>query len=216
MTLRRWQVWTIAAALLALSWPPLHAQLGSRTADEWVTTLDSPTRIATLKINDVVSRLGLKDGSVVADIGAGTGLFEGALSAAVGPRGVVYAEDVDPKLIDFIAERARTLNVTNVRTVLGTFTDPKLPVNEIDLAFIYDVLHHIGDRAAYLKTLATYLKPSGRIAVIEFHPDRGGHANQPDLQITRSQGDALLAGAGFKPVEQIELFAEKWFVVYGR
>ena len=71
--------------------------------------------------------------------------------------------------------------------------DPQLPVKDVDLAFIYDVLHHIGDRPAYLKALATYLKPSARIAVVEFHPDRGGHANQPELQITRPQGDALFA-----------------------
>ena len=194
----------------------LQAQLGSRTADEWVTTLESPARLATLKIDDVVARLRLRPGDVVADIGAGSGLFEGRLAAAVGPSGRVYAEDVDQKLLAHIDARAAALKVTNVSTILGTFTDPRLPVRNVDVAFIYDVLHHIGDRPAYLKTLATYLKPTGRIAVVEFHPEKGGHPNQPELHVPRSLGDTLLAAAGFKPAEVVNLFDEKWFVIYSR
>ena len=129
---------------------------------------------------------------------------------------MVYAEDVDQKLLDHIAQRAKTLNITNVRPVLGTFTDPKLPAKTVDVAFINDVLHHIEDRAGYLKALSTYLKPTGRIVVIEFHPELGGHKTQPELQVTRAQGDALLAGAGFKATEVVDLFTEKWFVVYSR
>ena len=138
------------------------------------------------------------------------------LSAAVGSTGTVYAEDVDQKLLAHIDARAAELKVTNVRTVLGTFTDPKLPVRNVDVAFIYDVLHHIGDRPAYLKTLATYLKPTGRIAVVEFHPEKGGHPAQPELHVPRTLGDTLLASAGFKPAEVINLFDEKWFVIYAR
>jgi ubiquinone/menaquinone biosynthesis C-methylase UbiE len=212
-TLRRALALAAAIATLGVG---VHAQLGSRTADEWVATLDTPARIESLKINDVVSKLRLRAGNVVADIGAGTGLFEGALAAAVGARGIVYAEDVDQKLIDHIAARAKTINVANVRTVLGTFTDPRLPSPTIDVAFINDVLHHIEGRDKYLRTLAGYLKPGGRIVVIEFHPELGGHRTQPELQIARAQGDALLAGAGFKPVEVVEMFTEKWFVIYGR
>src|SRR6188768_3186741 len=160
MTRRTWKTSLWVVALAATTYATPHAQLGSRTAEEWVATLDTPTRIESLKINEVVGKLRLKPGDVVADIGAGTGLFEGALSAAVSPRGMVYAEDVDQKLLDHIAQRAKTLNITNVRPVLGTFTDPKLPAKTVDVAFINDVLHHIEDRAGYLKALSTYLKPT--------------------------------------------------------
>jgi ubiquinone/menaquinone biosynthesis C-methylase UbiE len=216
MTRRTWPASFVAIVIAVALYPVLHAQLGSRTAEEWVATLDTPTRIESLKINEVVGKLRLTPGDVVADIGAGSGLFEGALSAAVSPRGVVYAEDVDQKLLDHIVQRARTLNVSNVRPVLGTFTDPKLPVKNVDLAFINDVLHHIEDRAGYLKTLASYLKPTGRIAVIEFHPELGGHQTQPELQVRQPQADAWMAAAGFKPTETVSLFVEKWFVVYAR
>ena len=64
-----------------------HAQLGSRAADEWIKTLESPQRIQGLKIDETIAALGLKPGNVVADIGAGTGLFEAALAKGVGPAG---------------------------------------------------------------------------------------------------------------------------------
>src|SRR5712691_2830901 len=192
------------------------AQLASRTADEWIKTLDTPQRIATLKIDEVVGKLQLKPGQVVADIGAGTGLFEGALAGAVSPGGTVYAVDIDQGLVDHIMQRAKDLNVTNVRGVLGKFTDPTLPARNVDLAFINDVLHHIEDRATYLKNLAGYLRPSGRIAVIDFYPERGSHRTQPELQVTKEQTAAWMAAAGLKRSEEFELFPDKWFIVYSR
>lgn len=191
-------------------------QLGSRSADEWVKTLDTPQRIATLKIDDVVSKLRLMPGMVVADIGAGTGLFEGALAGAVSPGGTVYAVDVEQGLLDHISQRAKELKVSNVRVVLGKFTDPALPVRDVDVALINDVLHHIEDRQTYLKNLAGYVKPGGRIAVIDFRPGLGGHVNQPELRITKEQTDGWMAAAGLKPSEEIDIFTDKFFVVYAR
>jgi ubiquinone/menaquinone biosynthesis C-methylase UbiE len=191
-------------------------QLGSRSAEEWVKTLDSPQRIEGLKIDDVVGKLALKPGQIVADIGAGTGLFEGALAHAVAPGGTVYAVDVEQGLLDHIAKRAADLKVNNIKVVLGRFTDPSLPQRTVDVALINDVLHHIEDRATYLKNLATYLKPTGRIAVIDFRPGQGGHLNQPEMRITREQTDGWMAAAGLKPSESIDLFTDKWFVIYGR
>jgi arsenite methyltransferase len=192
------------------------AQLGSRSTEEWLKTLDSPTRIQGLKVDETVAKLGLKPGMIVADIGAGSGIFEGALANAVGSGGTVYAVDVDKGLLDAINKKAADAHVTNVKTVLGKFTDPALPASDVDVAFINDVLHHIEDRATYLKNLARYIKPSGRIALIEFHPEMGGHRNQPDLQVSKDKAATLMADAGFKPVEEITLFTDKYFVVYGR
>ncbi len=191
-------------------------QLGSRSAEEWVKTLDTPQRIAGLKIDEVVAKLRIAPGQTVADIGAGTGLFEGALASAVTPKGTVYAVDVEAGLLEHIAKRASELKVTNVKTVQGKFTDPALPVRTVDVALINDVLHHIEDRGTYLKNLAGYIKPGGRIAVIDFKPGQGGHLNQPELRITKEQTDAWMTAAGLKPSEDIDLFQDKFFVVYAR
>src|SRR5215213_5775348 len=92
-----------------------------------IATLENPARVNGLKIDEVVSRLRIQPGSSIADIGAGAGAFEGALSAAVGPTGVVYAVDIEQGLLDHIAARAKNLGLTNVRVVLGKYADPALP-----------------------------------------------------------------------------------------
>jgi ubiquinone/menaquinone biosynthesis C-methylase UbiE len=210
-------VLAVVAIVFSVGPAPMRAaQLGSRSSEEWLKTLDSPTRIEGLKVDETIAKLGLKAGMIVADVGAGSGIFEGPLAKAVGPAGTVYAVDVDQGLLDAINKKAATAGVTNVKTVLGKFTDPALPASDVDVAFINDVLHHIEDRATYLKNLARYIKPSGRIALIDFNPDGGGHRNQPELQVSKDKAASLMADAGFKAVEEISLFTDKYFVVYAR
>ena len=209
-------VFCAMAVLVASSLNGDARQLGSRAPDAWIATLENPSRIAGLKIDEVVSRLRLRPGSVVADIGAGAGAFEGALSAAVTPTGTVYAVDIEQGLLDYIAARAKTLGLSNVRVVLGKFTDPALPSRNVDAVLIDDVLHHIKDRQTYLKTLAGYLAPGGRIAVVDFVAGKGGHVKDAEQQISKQQTDAWMAAAGLKPVEEIPLFYEKWFAIYAK
>lgn len=194
----------------------LCAQLASRPAETWIKSLDAPNRIARLRIDDTLARLKLQPGDVVADIGAGAGTWSVPLAKAVLPNGKVYAVDIDQKLVDHVAAKAGEAKLTNVQTVLGKFTDPNLPARDVDLVFIFDVLHHIEDRAAYLRNLAPYLKPTGRVAVIDFHPELGPHKNDPALQVTRAQTKAWMAEAGLKPTEEHELFHDSWFVIYSR
>jgi arsenite methyltransferase len=191
------------------------AQLGARPAEEWLKTLDSANRVARLKVDEVVAALQLKPGSVVADIGAGSGVFTLPLARAVSA-GKVYAVDIERGLVDHIAKIAREQKATNVRPVLGKFTDPNLPARDVDLAFIFDVLHHVENRAEYLKNLAPYVKSAGRIAIIDFYPELGPHKNDPALQITRAETSKWMEAAGFKPAAEHRLYEDKWFVVYSR
>jgi ubiquinone/menaquinone biosynthesis C-methylase UbiE len=210
------KILVLAIAATAVVVEPLAAQLASRSTEEWIKTLESPNRVAGLRVDEVVARLALKPGQVVADVGAGTGVFSLALAKAVLPGGRAHAVEVDQGLVDHIRRRATEQQVSNLQALLGQFTDPTLPATDVDVAFIHDVLHHIDDKATYVKNLARYLKPSARIVVIDFHPERGGHRGQPELQVSMEQATALMAGAGFKPVETITLFEDKYFVVYGR
>ena len=191
-------------------------QLGTRTADAWIATLENPNRIAGLKIDEVVARLGLRPGNIVADIGAGAGAFEGALSAAVTPE-ERYMRSTSNRACSITSRHARkTSGYRTFAIVLGRYTDPALPSRNVDTALIYDVLHHIKDRETYLKNLAGYLAPGGRIAVVDFIPGKGGHANDAEQQVTRQQADAWMAAAGLKPVEEIALFDDKWFAIYAK
>jgi ubiquinone/menaquinone biosynthesis C-methylase UbiE len=192
-----------------------NAQLASRPVEEWTKTLETPARIASLRTDEVIAKLNLKPADVVADLGAGTGLFSLPLAAAV-PSGRVYAVELDEGFLTQIRGKAKTANVTNVVPVLGKFTDPALPARDVDVAFFHDVLHHVENRAAYLKSVAGYLKPGGRIVVIEFNPGDSPHKAEPELVVSREQTATWMADAGLAKSEDITLFPDKYFVVYRR
>ena len=210
----------LLGAMLAGGVAESRAQLAPRKAEEWEKTLESPNRTATQKVAEVLSDLSLKPGMIVADIGAGSGFFSRPLAKAVAPNGKVYAVDIQQGLLDYINKRDTEENIRNVQTVLGEFDDPKLPVRNVDLAFINDVLHHIEHRAAYLKALGAYMKPAGRIAIIEMNKDdpNTGHKNQPELLVGREEIVGWMSDAGFKLVEEhADLFpGTKWFLIFGR
>ncbi len=203
-----------AIALLGASRPAL-AQLAPRSADEWIKTLESPNRVAGLKVGETLEALKVKPGMVVADIGAGSGLFTIPLARALRPGGTVLAVEVDEALLHHITEAATEQGIINVKPVYAEFNDPILS-EPVDLALINDVLHHIEDRATYLKNLAKYMKPGGRVALIDFIPEKGGHRGQPELQVSKEQAAALMAQAGLSPVEDIPLFEDKYFVIYAK
>ena len=209
----------MTAVVAALSWSSIglgSAQLASRPAEEWIKTLDGPARVAAMKIDELVAALKLQPGQTVADIGAGSGLLEVPLARAVGGRGRVFAVEIDAGFFPEIAKRAAAAGVTNVQTVLGTFTDPSLPVKTVDVALFHDVLHHVDQRAVYLKNLAAYLAPSGRIVVIDYEGGIGPHAKEPQLQVTREQLGAWMKEAGLSQVEDIKLFPDKYFLAFAR
>jgi ubiquinone/menaquinone biosynthesis C-methylase UbiE len=219
MTVTNRLILSISIAWLAAA-PASHAfraQLGSRPAEEWIARLERPERVAGLKTAEVVEKLRLKKGDVVADLGAGAGVFAWPLARAVAP-GKVYAVEVDKAFIAHLDRRAQEQQITNVQPVLGKFEDPLLP-EKVDLAFFHDVLHHIEQRDAYLKKVASYLKPDGRIAVIELDADHAdsSHRNEPKLQVRREQLQLWMAAAGLEKQEEISnLFEDKWFVIYGQ
>ena len=205
---------TLGCSSLLLGTVELYGlQLGSRSADEWIERLERTERVENLKIDDVISRLELKPGDVVTDLGAGTGVFSRPLARAVGTTGKVLAVEIDQALLDHINQRAQEENLENIEPVLGKFEDPNLPRRDVDLAFFHDVLHHIEKREAYLRTLSSYLKPTARIVVIDLIE---GHRDNPELQITQEQVTQWMASVGFQLMEEVELFEDKFFVIYSR
>lgn len=205
---------TIAVVLVLV--PRASAQLGSRSADEWIKLLEAPARVEALKVDVIVGHLGLKPGDVVADLGAGTGVFSVPIARIVGPSGKVYAVDVDQALVDYIAKKVKAQQISNVRTVLGRFSDPALPASDVDLALMHDVLHHVENRAEYLKQVVRYLKSGGRIAIVEPDAQKGSHRDDPKLQITKEQLRGWMTDAGLVQSNEFPLGEAKWYVIYRR
>lgn len=213
-TLRLYALYFGVVAGIATFAPGVAAQLASRPVGEWQRVLDSPERLAGLRVDEVVARLGLEPTDVVADLGAGTGPFAVALARAV-PSGRVYAVEVDAGFLPIIADRAKTAGVSQVQPVLGAFGDPKLP-SAVNVAFMHDVLHHIADRPAYVKALVKYLQPGARVAIVDYLPDRSPHQGQRDLVVSKDEAKQLFAGVGLKLTDEVALFDDKWFLVFSR
>lgn len=213
-----WFRYSVAMFLfVAISGGVRAGQLASRPAPDWIARMERPERLAGLKIDYIIQTLELKPGQVVADLGAGPGVIALPMAKTVGPTGKVYAVDIDQAFIDHINMRAKEQNLTNVKAVLGKFTDPGLPAEDVDVVLFHDVLHHIKDRADYLKNTAKYVKPGGKIAIVELDPKTGSHRNNPELTVSRDQAKTWLAAVGFKPVQEFDGLTEsKWFVVYTR
>lgn len=214
------KTWLVGLAILLAGLPAALAfQLGGRPAAEWIERLERPQRIQGLKIDDILARLNLKPGMVIADIGSGSGVFSRPLAKAVAPNGKLYAVDIDTGLLSYVAERAQKENIPNIQTNLGEYDDAKLPGQVVDLVFIHDVLHHIEHRDVYLKNLAKYIKPDGRIALIELNNNdpETSHREQPEMLVSKEEVQQWMAAAGFHPVQEFNLFpGKKWFVIFAR
>jgi len=118
----------------------------------------------------LIAGLSLSEDFVVADIGAGTGYFTFPVAQRV-PRGKVFSVDIQPEMLARIARRKALENVANVETVLGTEDDPKLPDNEIDLAFIVDAYHEFSFPREMGERLKESLKPGGQLVLVEYRAE---------------------------------------------
>ncbi|MPZ77727.1 MAG: methyltransferase domain-containing protein [Deltaproteobacteria bacterium] len=115
----------------------------------------------------VIQSLQIRPGAVVADLGSGSGYFALRLAKAVGTTGKVYAVDIDSAINKALKERAKKEHVGNIDVLLAKPNDPRLP-EPVDLIFTSNTYHHIDDRISYFAGLREYLRPSGKIAVIDY------------------------------------------------
>jgi ubiquinone/menaquinone biosynthesis C-methylase UbiE len=127
-----------------------------------------------------MDHLRIGEGSVVADLGAGGGWFTIRLARRVGPNGKVYAQDVQPEMINSISRRLEREGLGDrVQTVLGTPVDPRLPA-PVDVVLIVDAYHEMDDPVTLLRNVRTSLKPGGRVGIIEF--TKAGYGPGPPME----------------------------------
>jgi SAM-dependent methyltransferase len=121
--------------------------------------------------------LHLKAGQVVCDFGCGNGYHTLELAKRVGPTGLVYAVDIQPEMLEMLRKRADARGHRNIRPILATVDDPRLPAKSIDLVLMVDVYHELADPAAVLQAVRKSLRPGGEVALVEFREE------DPDVPI---------------------------------
>jgi predicted methyltransferase len=171
----------LIAAAAALSVAP-HAQTPAAHArlfpPEQLNLLEGPDRDEWQQPERVMDALGIADGSHVADLGAGGGWFSERLARRVGPNGVVHAVDVQPQMVEAIVRRIKSRSLTNVKPILGTAEDPRLPPG-LHAVLMVDTYPQLQSPIVMLKKVATALSPNGVVGIVDFKPDGGGGPGPP-------------------------------------
>ena len=167
--------------------PPLFAP-------EELGLLEGPDRDDWQMPDRVMDSLGIFEGAHVADIGAGGGWFTVRLARRVGPRGIVYAEDIQRPMIESIGRRVKRDSLTNVKTILGTATDPHLQ-GGLDAVLMVGVYRYIADPVSLLKQIAHALGPKGQLGIVDFKPDGSGGpgpalADRVSADVVKTQAEA--------------------------
>lgn len=167
------------------------------------------------KPEEVTRALDLKTGDHIADLGSGSGYFTFRLARAVGPRGKVYAVDVDEGLNQYIAGQARERGLTNIDVILANRDDPLLPPSGVDMIFSTNTYHFLENRTAYFANASKYLRPGGRIVIIDFNSRQwfdifGAHYTPGDL--IKSE----MEKAGYTLQREFDLLPRQHFLVFSK
>jgi ubiquinone/menaquinone biosynthesis C-methylase UbiE len=185
-----------ALVAVALAAAPLAAQHARLFPPQDLGLLEGPDRDAYQRPDQIMDALLIGDGSTVADLGAGGGWFTVRLARRVGPNGKVYAEDIQPQMIQAIERRVIREELKNVTTVLGSPTNPKLPAGSLDAVLIVDAYHEVEQPVTLLRNIAMSLKPTGMIGIINYKKDGGGPGPAMEERVDPEQviHDARAAG----------------------
>lgn len=157
----------------AVAQSPKRATSPPYTGD--LSIFESPDRDRKLHIDRVMDLLGLARGKGVADIGAGSGWFTVRAAQRVGPSGTAYAVDINPEAIRYIDERVKKQSLQNVKTILSTPDDPKLPKESVDAVLLLKTYHEVADPIALLEHLRPALRPGAGLGVIDRNGDGTNH-----------------------------------------
>lgn len=173
-----------------------------------LSIFDTPGRDQRLQIQRVMNLLGIKAGSSVADIGAGSGWFSLRAAARVGTGGVVYAEDINPEAVKYIGDRIQKEKLSNVKTVLGSADDPKLPVDSIDAVLLLKVYHEVAHPVVLMTKLKPSLRSGAKIGIIDRNGNGTNHGVNSDV-IKREMAEAgfrLLSSYDFTKADGQDYF----------
>jgi ubiquinone/menaquinone biosynthesis C-methylase UbiE len=180
----------------------------------YVAMLESPERTAEQKPDEVIAALGLKQGEILADIGAGSGFFAFRFAPHVGNNGRIYAVDVNPDMILYMNRYIRDKGVKNVVTVLCTPDDPLLPDASIDRFFICNTWHHIPGQSQYAALMKKMLRPGGRVVVLDYRKEPLPVGPPPEMKVAREETIGHMESAGFKLHTEHTFLPYQYFLVF--
>ena len=187
------------------------ARVMGHEAAEW---LERPERDQEEHTEKLVEQLKVWPGDVIADIGCGTGYFSRRLAKKVGPRGSVLAVDIQPEMLELLTRQMAEAKTTNVKPVLGTMTDPRLPPAAIDLALMVDVYHEFDHPREMMDAICRSLKPGGRVVFVEFRGEDPAVPIKPLHKMTELQVKKEVSVHPLEWVETIGVLPRQHIIIF--
>jgi SAM-dependent methyltransferase len=179
-------------------------------------TLEGPDRELYQKPDLIMDALGVADGSIVAEVGAAGGWFTVRLARRVGPRGLVYAEDIQEEMVEAIERRMQRESLGNVRTVLGKNDDSRLPDDALDAVLIVDAYYEFEKPVDMLRSVKDALKPNGRVAIVDYRKDGEGPGPPLEDRVEESIVIAKAEAAGLRLVSRETFLPYQYMLVFAR
>jgi ubiquinone/menaquinone biosynthesis C-methylase UbiE len=176
--------------------------------------LDRPQREAEEHPEVVIDALNLREGEVVADLGAGSGFFTFRIAPKVGKTGRVLAVDIQDEMLETIRRRAAALKLTNVEEIKDTETDPELPVAGLDLVLMVDVYHEISYPYEVMTKVRESLKPDGRVVFVEYRKEDPRVPIKKVHKMSVAQLDKEMSVVGLKRVRTVETLPQQHIVIF--
>jgi predicted methyltransferase len=176
--------------------------------------MDRASRAQEESPDRALSLVGLQRGMTVADVGAGSGYMTLRIAAIVGPTGKVYAEDIQPRLLAIVGDKARTQGLANVETVLGSDTDARLQDGAIDVALLVDVYHEFRHPQEMLRSIRRALKPGGRLVLIEYRKEDASLPIAPTHRMSLVETRTEIEAEGFTFDRSVETLPRQHIVIF--
>ena len=152
----------------------------------------------------LIEALGIRKGQTVCDLGCGNGFYTLELAKRVGPKGTVWASDIQVEMLRMLVENAAEARLRNIRPVLGTPIDPRLPKGTVDLVLCVDVYHEFSHPDAMLARIRESLADDGFLVLAEFRGEDPAVPIKPLHKLTKAQVRAELEAAGFRLAREFD------------
>jgi predicted methyltransferase len=194
--------------------PGINKPFENPDVKDFLGKFETESREIYTQRKEIVRACKLKPGMVVADVGAGTGLFTRLFAKEVGAKGKVYAVDIAPKFLEHIEKTCKADGIKNVKTVRCTQTSVELPEKSVDLVFICDTYHHFEFPQKTMASIHRALRPGGRVVLVDFHRIKGKTSEWVWGHVRAGQEVFVgeIKAAGFK-VEGEEKFLKENYLV---
>jgi len=206
-------------SLQMLAWcQDVHPVTGRRVAATMgmggAPWLVRPEREAEEAPDAALDAIGIAKGAIVADIGAGVGYFTWRLAERAGPAGKVYAEDIQPGMLEQLRRNMAARKLANYEAVLGAADDPRLPAGRLDLALLVDVYHEFSQPQKMLGRIRAALKPDGRMVLLEYRKEDPKVPILPEHKMSVAEVKAEIEPEGFRLEKTIETLPRQHILIF--